>query len=496
MAMKFEEYRSHDGLGLAGLVARKEVSAQELLRVATARLDTVNPHLNAVVTRMDQIAQNRVAGPLSGPFAGVPFLAKCARQDHAGVVSSCGSAGLQRQAMPANEHAEITRRWLDAGVVIMGLSNASEFGLKPVTEPLAHGPTRNPWHADISPGGSSGGAAAAVAAGIVPMAGGNDAGGSIRTPASACGLFGFKPGRGRTPWGPQRGEMMQGAVVHHVLTRSVRDSAAMLDATQGPERASLFHVQPPARPYQQEQGLPPGRLRIAMSTRMPYGLQPSADAKLAMQKSAQLLSSLGHHVEEADMPIPLEQLCRDLSSLVFVNAAHLVDMSKAVIGCGDEGFEPDTLIMAAFGRAMRASDYVDSLARWHDYTRIAATFLRQHDVYMTPTLARIDWRIGELALSGGEQKLMQLMQRCGLSRLVMNSTTFEQRQQQVFSYTPYAGLANLTGMPAMSVPLYWSQGNMPLGTQFMASVAGEGLLFRLAAQLEAAQPWFHRVPAQ
>jgi amidase len=227
---------------------------------------------------------------------------------------------------------------------------------------------------------------------------------------------------------------------------------------------------------------------------MPYGLQPSDDARCAMRETAHKLSALGHHVDEVDMPLPLDQLCTDLTSLVFVNAAHVVDQVKTRSGCGDDGFEPDTLIMAAFGRAMRADEYVDALGRWHDYVRIAATFFTRFDVFLTPTLARADLRIGELALSAIEQRLMRLAQRGGLSRWMRASHAFMQRQRQAFSYTPYAGLANLTGMPAMSLPLYWTGQGLPLGVQFMGPVGGEARLFRLAAQLEAAHPWFSRVP--
>src|SRR5688572_23616063 len=252
--MRFEEYRKHDGLGLADLVARREVNASELLEVAIARAEAVNPKLNAVIIPMHDIARARAKESLSGPFAGVPFLTKDLFQEYGGVRTAFGCKALKAAGYTAVEHAEITARWLRAGTVIFGRTNTPEFGAKAITEPDAWGPCRNPWNPDHTPGGSSGGSASAVAAGIVPMAGANDGGGSIRLPAGMCGLFGIKPGRGRTPWGPLYGELMHGAAMNHILSRSVRDSAAMLDATHGPELGSLYRIEPPERPYIEEVG--------------------------------------------------------------------------------------------------------------------------------------------------------------------------------------------------------------------------------------------------
>ncbi|MGH8530571.1 MAG: amidase, partial [Nevskiales bacterium] len=281
--MNFEEYRKQDGLGLAQLVARREVTPSELLEVAIARAEAVNPKLNAIIIPMHEIARERAKQALAGPFAGVPFLTKDLFQEYAGVQTAYGCKGLKAANIKAPVHSEITARWLKAGTVIFGRTNTPEFGAKGITEPDAWGPTRNPWNTDHVPGGSSGGSASAVSAGVVPMAGANDGGGSIRIPAAHCGLFGIKPGRGRTPWGPQYGELMHGAAMNHIVSRSVRDSAAMLDATHGPEIGSLYHIAPPERPYLEEVTRDPGKLRVGFSTRSPIGSKVHPEAIQAVQ---------------------------------------------------------------------------------------------------------------------------------------------------------------------------------------------------------------------
>src|SRR5688572_9077716 len=307
----FKEYGNYDALGLAELVRNRQVSAPELLEAALARAEAVNPKLNAIITPMHDIARARAKETLEGPFAGVPFLTKDLFQEYAGVRTAYGCKALKAAGYTAAEHSEIVRRWLAAGTVIFGRTNTPEFGAKGITEPDAWGATRNPWNLAHTPGGSSGGSAAAVAAGIVPMAGGNDGGGSIRLPAGHCGLFGLKPGRGRTPWGPAYAELMHGAAMNHVLTRSVRDSAAMLDATHGPEIGSMYRIEPPARPYLEEVTREPGRLRIGFTAASPIGTDVDPEAVTAVRNAAKLLESLGHHVEEAAPDIDGMQLAQD-----------------------------------------------------------------------------------------------------------------------------------------------------------------------------------------
>lgn len=246
--MKFSEYNQYDGLGLAALIQNKEIQAQQLLEVALARTQQVNPRLNAIIIPMYEHAQKRSLQQLTGPFSGVPFLLKDLQQEYAGVPTSSGSKALKRLKYTPTQHSEMVKRWENSGVVTFGLTNAPEFGIKGITEPEAWGSCHNPWNLKHNSGGSSGGSASAVAAGIVPIAGASDGGGSIRIPASYCGLFGLKPSRGRTPWGPNISEAMHGAAMQHVLTKSVRDSAAMLDATQGSDHNALFNIQAPAQP--------------------------------------------------------------------------------------------------------------------------------------------------------------------------------------------------------------------------------------------------------
>lgn len=492
--MNFDEYRKYDGLGLAKLIATGQITSAECLEVAIARSEKINPVINAVVVRMNEIARARSHQPLSGPFAGVPFLIKNLEQQYAGALTANGCRGLKDSSQRPAHHAEITQRWLDSGVVVFGQTNTPEFGLTPTTEPIIFGPTNNPWDVSRSPGGSSGGSAAAVAAGVVPMAGGNDVGGSIRIPASMCGLFGFKPGRGRTPWGPEHGEVMHGAAVNHVLTRSVRDSAAMLDASHGSEMPASFHLAPPTRPYLQEVMREPGRLRIAYSVISPLGSEISPEAVLAVHNSAKLLDKLGHDVVACSPAIDWSQLFMDLMTMMYANAAFFVARTQKETGCSKNGFEPDTLIMAGFGRALRADEYVASLARWEDYRRITNNFLAEHDVFMTPTVAFPPPLTGANATPRHEQVLVNLLQSLGLSRKLLNSARLREKVFSTLQLVPFTELANLTGTPAMSVPLHWTAEGLPIGVHFMAGPSKEDLLFRLASQLEQAQPWFDNVP--
>lgn len=492
--ISFEDYRRHDGLALADLVRRKEVTAAELLETAIARSEAVNPKLNAIIIPMHELARARAKQELSGPFAGVPFLTKDLFQEYQGVQTAYGCKGLKAANYKAEAHAEITQRWLNAGAVIFGRTNTPEFGAKGITEPEAWGATRNPWNTDRIPGGSSGGSASAVAAGIVPMAGANDGGGSIRIPAAYCGLFGIKPGRGRTPWGPQMSEAMHGAAMNHILSRSVRDSAAMLDATHGPEAGSLSHIAPPERPYLEEVTRSPGKLKIAFFTKSPIGTSVHPEAVKSVEDSAKLLASLGHHVEEAAPDIDGMALAQDFIVMWFAQCAATVREMKRRTGCGNEGFELDTLAMAAFGEATRASEYVEGYWRWSDYTRKLALFHEKYDLLMMPVLAHPAPGVGQIATPEWQKVAMKILMGLGLSRLVLKSGMIEQMVRENLQWVPYTQLGNLTGTPAMSVPLHWTSDNLPMGIQFVAPHGGEGTLFRLAGQLEQAKPWFNKVP--
>jgi amidase len=491
----FKEYGRYDALGLAGLIRRGEVTATEVLEAALARAEAVNPRLNAIITPMHDLARARAQEKLHGPFAGVPFLVKDLFQEYAGVRVCYGCKALKAVNYTAAEHAEITARWLKAGVVIFGRTNTPEFGAKGITEPDAFGPTRNPWNLAHTPGGSSGGSAAAVASGIVPIAGGNDGGGSIRLPAGHCGLFGLKPGRGRTPWGPAYGEMMHGAAMNHVLTRSVRDSAAMLDATHGPEVGSMYRLEPPARPYLDELAREPDKLKIGFTMKSPIGTEVHPEAIIAVRNSAKLLESLGHRVEEAEPAVNGMQLAQDFVTMWFANCAATVDVIKQQTGCGDEGFELDTLAMAAFGRASRASDYVTGYMRWNEYTRKLGEFHQKYDLFMTPTMALPPARVGEIATPRWQQVALRILMALRLTGLVLKTGLVEEMVRENLKWVPFTQIGNLTGAPAMSVPLHWTADGLPLGTHFVAPHGGEGVLFSVAGQLERAQPWAQRRPA-
>lgn len=492
--MTFDEYQQHDGLGLAELLRKGEVTAAELLDVALARAQQVNPRLNAIVMPMETIARARAKEPLVGPFAGVPFLLKDLFQEYAGVAVSYGNKALKRIAYTPTQHAEITRRWLAAGVVVMGRTNTPEFGAKGITEPEAWGAARNPWNLDHTPGGSSGGSAAAVAAGIVPMAGANDGGGSIRIPAACCGLFGLKPGRGRMPWGPDISEPMHGAAINHIVSRSVRDSAAMLDASWGADAMSPFVIAPPETPYLDAIARAPRRLRIGFSSASPMGTPVHPEAVTAVENAARLLASLGHDVEPAAPGIDGLQMAQDFLMMWFANCAATVDDVQARTGCGNEGFELDTLAMRAFGRAQSAVDYVRAHLRWNDYIRQLAAFHQQYDLWLSPTLAHPPARVGEIATPKWQQQLLKIALKARVSRLALPESLVQNMARENLRWVPYTQLANLTGVPAMSVPLHMTANGLPLGVQFVGRHGSEGLLLQLAAQLEQAQPWMQRRP--
>lgn len=491
----FKEYGNYDALGLAELIRNRQVSASEVLEAALARAEAVNPRLNAIIIPMHDLARARAREPLEGPFAGVPFLTKDLFQEYQGVRTAYGCNALKAANYVAPEFSEITLRWLKAGTVIFGRTNTPEFGAKGITEPDAWGPTRNPWNLAHTPGGSSGGSAAAVAARIVPMAGGNDGGGSIRLPAGHCGLFGLKPGRGRTPWGPTYAELMHGAAMNHVLTRSVRDSAAMLDATHGPEIGSMYRIEPPARPYLEEVTREPGRLKIAFTTRSPIGTEVHPEAVQAARDAAKLLESLGHHVEEAEPAIDGMQLAQDFITMWFANCAATVDLVKQQTGCGNAGFELDTLAMVAFGHAGRASEYVTSYLRWNEYSRKLGEFHQKYDLFMTPTMALPPARVGQIVTPGWQRVVLRILLALRLTRVILSGGFVEQMARENLKWVPFTQLGNLTGVPGMSVPLHWTAGGLPLGTHFLAPHGGEDVLFRLAGQLERARPWKDRRPA-
>jgi Asp-tRNA(Asn)/Glu-tRNA(Gln) amidotransferase A subunit family amidase len=485
-----DDYISQDAVGLAARVRKGEVTADELLEAARRRRDEVNPRLNAVVADIDPPAS---AGTSDGPFAGVPFLLKDLAQYVAGQPSSDGSRALLN--LPRPETSTVVQRWLDAGLVIFGRTNTPEFGLKGVTEPAVFGPARNPWDTDHTPGGSSGGSAAAVAAGIVPCAAASDGGGSIRIPASACGLFGLKPSRGLVPSGPLAAESIGGTSMNGVISRSVRDTAAMLDVLAGtaPEAPYLSAV--PSTPYADEVGQDPGRLRIALCTASSINPTPHSEAVAAARGTAELLTELGHEVVELDTaPFDDAALARDFLASWFAYAAYFVDLAKEFTGADDSQFEPDTLVMAALGRAMKPVELIRAMESRHTHTRRLVAFHETHDLLLTPTTATPPPRIGALDLPPRLQSAQAALIKVKGAGLLRFTPIVDQMITENLGWVPYTQLANLTGRPAMSVPLHWTPDGLPIGSQFVGRLGSEGLLLRLASQLEQARPWADRRP--
>jgi amidase len=463
-----------DATAQAALVRKKEIKPLELVEAAIARIERVNPAVNAVVTRMYDQARAAAVGPIpDGPFAGVPFLLKDFITEVAGVRFTEGVAFLQ-DYIPT-EDSELVRRYKQAGLLIVGKTNLPALALGATTEPQLFGPTHNPWDLSRTPGGSSGGSAAAVAARLVPMAHGNDAGGSIRNPASCCGVFGLKPTRARNPLGPHYGDLFSGLVAEHALTRSVRDSAALLDATSGPDLGDPYGCPPPARPFVQEVGAPPRPLRIGFTSQTPLGTPVHADCVTALQEAAALCADLGHVVTEAGPAFTAEPLFQGYATLVAAGFAWAIaDWGRRTGRTPTaEGFEPFVWALAEKGRQLPAPAYLLAVQDLQRGAREIARFFVKHDVWLTPTLGEPPVPLGTFAFSQEDPFAMR-------------------RRIRIFD--PFTYLANVTGQPAMSVPLYWNRENLPVGAHFVGRYGEEATLFQLAGQLEAARPWADRRP--
>lgn len=491
----FKEYQKYDAMSLAELVKKKQVSPLELCEAAIERIEHINPTLNAVIYRMYDEAREDIKGKLpKGRFRGVPFLIKDLLAAYKGVPMTRGSKAYKNHI--PDYDSELVTRFKSAGLVILGKTNTPEFGLMGTTEPKLHGPTLNPWNTAHSTGGSSGGSAAAVASGMTPVAGGGDGGGSIRIPASCCGLFGLKPSRGRTPSGPKSGRQWQDAVVEHVLSRSVRDSAAMLDTIQGPDIGAPYRIEPPERSYLSETRKKPGKLTIAMNTKSPVGMEVHPECIRAVEETALLLEDLGHRVEEAQPDIDGRELAISYFTMYYGEVAAEIANLREILGrkARRSDVELGTWFMSYMGRIYTAGEFAALTPIWDRAARTMGNFHQTYDLYLTPTLAIPPARIGEL-MPHFIDKLgmaMTLMLRIGKLAKMTGSPT--QIALATLSKTPFTQLANFTGQPAMSVPLHWTPDGLPVGVQFIAPSGDEATLFRLAAQLEKARPWFNRTP--
>ena len=491
----FPEFGSLDALGLAALIRQGDVSPREAVEASIARIEARNPALNAVVHRMYDRALREADGDLpDGPFRGVPFLVKDLLTWCEGEPLTSGSRLFQGWVAPMD--SETAKRYRRAGLVIVGKTNTPEFGLVPFTESDLLGTCRNPWNPERTTGGSSGGSAAAVASGMVPMAGGGDGGGSIRIPASCCGLFGLKPTRGRTPTGPVEGELWRGAVVEHVITRSVRDSAAMLDALAGPDVGAPYFAPPPARPFIEEVKTPPGRLRIAFTTGSMLGHTVHPDCVRAVKDAATLLESLGHDVVEDSPALDREAFNEAFLTVVACERAAELDDAAAMLGrrASRSNVEVATWALALIGRSISAPDYSNAVRYLQRASRRIGEFFGRYDVHMCPVLAGPPFPHGALQPPAGEKAAMAVLGALRASAVLKAMHALERAASTVFEWMAFTPVANATGQPAMSVPLSWNAEGLPIGVHFTGRYADEATLFRLAAELELAAPWREKKP--
>ncbi len=488
------DYGRQDALGLAELVRKGEVSPQELLDEALARTAAVNPKINAVIHLMEGRAREAIAAGLpDGPFRGVPFLIKDLMTAYAGEPMRFGSR-LFRDYVPVADE-ELTRRYRAAGLVIFGKTNTPELGVSNVTEPELFGPTRNPWNLERTSSGSSGGSAAAVAARIVPAANANDGGGSIRTPASNCGLVGLKPSRGRNPTGPTAPDVWWGFIGEHVVSRSVRDSAALLDATCGDYPQQLMKLPAPVRPFLEETRHAGGRLRVAFSFDPGLGKTLHPENRKAIENTVRLLESLGHELVEVRLPLPPETFVASYASLIAADVAGTLRMAPVLIGreARSEDVELATWVLAKMGEAQSGGEVASALWTMQTFSRQWLAWSAGFDVLLTPTVGVPPLLIGANKLSSMQRQALKLLTSLPGGALLSQRDKVIEAFDPVFEASPYTMVANVTGQPSMSLPLHWTDDGLPMGMLFTARIGDEATLFRLAAQAEQAQPWAGRV---
>jgi Asp-tRNA(Asn)/Glu-tRNA(Gln) amidotransferase A subunit family amidase len=463
-------FATSDALAVAELVKTRKLGARELLDGTLSKLRALNASLNAVTDFYEgALLEKSVAAAGEGPFQGVPYIVKQLMADCAGTPTTLGSRFFAREPVAANDSAAVAlmRR---AGLVIVGRTNTSELGLAPTTEPAFGGPTINPWRPDLSPGGSSGGSAAVVAARGLPMAHATDGGGSIRIPASLCGLFGLKPSRGRVSLAPI-GETLAGAGAQHCLSISVRDSAALLDAMAGGEPGDPYRA-PPSGSFLAATQRPPGKLRVA------FMLKPVGDGPLdpvltaAVERTAKMLEGFGHHVEEAAPDYDAAATGAAFGTVMCANTFTNIEVRAAGRRPGPDDLEPVTRLHAEIGQGISAHEYIRAVQTFHRTGRQLGQFFEKHDVLLSPTIARTHLPLGTVRMDG----------------------TLAQYQQGLAPMVPFTAVCNATGVPAMSVPLAWTDDGLPIGMHFVGRFGAEEMLFSLAAELERAAPWRDRRP--
>lgn len=475
--MSIAEYSELDGIAMADLVRRGEVTALELVEEAIARIESLNPSLNAIVYPMYEMARERAAEKPSGTFGGVPFVLKDMTSHYAGTPTTHSTRLLKNIGNSAYD-TEIVSRFKRAGVVTVGKTNTPELALSATTESLLRGPCHNPWDLDRTTGGSSGGSAAAVAARIVPMGHGGDGGGSLRMPGSCCGIVGFKPSRMRTPHGPDVSAVWESCCGEFVMTRSVRDSAYMLDEVAGQDVGAFYSAPVQLRPFRDEIERDPGKLKIAWSAGGPDNVDSHPDCVAAVRHAAKLCADLGHNVEEA-CPQISEELTETfgesfLGALAIETAQDAAELEALVgRGAGPDDFEPANWSFIEHGRSFSGVDAVRFRRTLHNVARAVGPFFENYDVYISPTLAKPPVPLGTI------------------------DTTCPQWSEfftNMFEFMPFTSLFNVSGAAGVSLPVWWNEDNLPIGCQFITRMGGDGLLLSLAAQIERSAPWAGRRP--
>ena len=465
--MNNSEYFSYDALGLAELVRTKQISSSELLEVAIALTEKLDPKLNAVPIKHYDLAREKLNNKTnSGIFNGVPFLLKDLNNYLKGTVTSGGSRVLEN--ITADHSSELVKRTLNSGLNIFGKTNSPELGLTVTTEPVLYGPTRNPWDLDRSSGGSSGGASSAVAAGIIPMAQASDGGGSIRIPASCCGLFGLKPTRARTPLGPASLEGWGGQSIFHCVSVSVRDSAALLDVTSGPEKGAPYRSANQDKSFLEQINIEPGNLKIGYLE--DSSIAVDEEVKEVMNSTIDLCQKLGHSVESTKINFSSEEISLAIITIISSNVAYAVKSQSNQTGreVSNKFFENVTLQMAENGANFSAIDYVNAIKINHRLGQELEKMFDEYDVLLSPVLASPPVKIGTID---------------------MNTNDMKAYVERLTKYSPFTGIFNQSGQPSMSVPLFRTKDNLPVGSMFSAAFGNENLLFSLAGQLERTQPW-------
>jgi len=474
--MKLSEYCSHDASGLAELVRTGEVTALELAKLALEGINILNPDLNAVLEVFDdQLEKLAETGTKDAPFLGVPFLVKDLILHIGGRKNEMGSRLCQGLVSPNNTH--LATKYDEAGLITLGRTATPELGFCTTTESLLSGPTRNPWNINMMPGGSSGGSAAMVAAGAVPVAHGNDGGGSIRIPAACCGLVGLKPSRGRTPIGPEVADGLNGLGIEHVLTRSLRDCAAILDATEGPMPGDPYAIIRPERSYLSELDRKCEPLKIGFTSMAWSGDHVDAEITEKTKKIALLCADMGHNVEDASPTFDYGSFREATVTFWCANMALWITQISEMTGrpANRETLEATTLACYQYGLGLKATDMATAFAVMNMISRDVSVFFQKYDVLITPTTSLLPQKTGTYDA---------------------NDSSFDAHgwTDHICSFAPFTALFNMTGQPAISLPLSMSATGLPIGTQFVAGSGREDILFRLSSQLEQALPWADRHP--